>query len=65
VIAVPRMEEICEEYGGVDAMAFILHNMPMHLDVWPHGMKDGPEGCSSWNVRDSVDYCLSSPQSTA
>jgi hypothetical protein len=47
VIAVPRMEEIYEECGVVDAMAFIVHSMPMHLKRCQHAMKDGPEHCSS------------------
>jgi len=47
VIAVLRIQEIYEEYGPVDEMPFTLHNIPLHLKRWPHGMKDGPESCSS------------------
>lgn len=47
VIAGLRIQEIYEEYGPVDDMSFIIHNLPLHLKGWPHGMKDGPEGCSS------------------
>jgi hypothetical protein len=46
VIAVLRIQEIYEEYGPVDDMSLILHNTPLHLKG-PHGMKDGPERCSS------------------
>ncbi len=64
VIAVLRIQEIYEEYGPVDEMSFTLHNIPLHLKGWPHWMEDRPEGSSSWNFRLSVNFFLSSPQST-